>query len=47
MSYVPFESHWRDGLWVTIIALAASLFATLHPSRNASRIAPAEALRFE
>jgi lipoprotein-releasing system permease protein len=47
MSYVPFESHWRDGIWVTAIALVASLFATLHPSRNASRIAPAEALRFE
>jgi lipoprotein-releasing system permease protein len=47
LSYVPFESHWRDGFWVTAIALAASLFATLHPSRNASRIAPAEALRFE
>lgn len=47
LSYVPFESHWRDALWVTAIALAASLFATWHPSRNASRIAPAEALRFE
>ncbi|MGC2656970.1 MAG: ABC transporter permease [Bryobacteraceae bacterium] len=47
LSYVPFESHWRDGVWVTAIALAASLLATLHPSRNASRIAPAEALRYE
>ncbi|HEX4808462.1 MAG TPA: ABC transporter permease [Bryobacteraceae bacterium] len=47
LSYVPFESHWRDGVWVTAIALAASFIATLHPSRNASRVAPAEALRFE
>ena len=47
MSYVPFQSHWTDGIWVAALALATSFFATLHPSRNASRIAPAEALRYE
>lgn len=47
LSYVPFQSHWTDGLWVSGLALATSFIATLHPSRSASRIAPAEALRYE
>lgn len=47
ISYVPFQSRWTDGIWVAALALATSLLATLHPSRNASRIAPAEALRYE
>jgi len=47
LSYVPFQSHWTDGIWVAGLALLTSFFATLHPSRNASRIAPAEALRYE
>lgn len=47
LSYVPFQSRWTDGLWVSALAIATSLVATLQPSRNASRIAPAEALRYE
>lgn len=47
ISYVPFRSHWTDALWVAALALVTSFFATLHPSRAASRIAPAEALRYE
>ncbi len=47
LSYVPFQSHWSDALWVAALALLTSLIATLHPSRSASRIAPAEALRYE
>lgn len=47
LSYVPFLSHWIDGLWVAALALLTSLLATIHPSRTASRIAPAEALRYQ
>ncbi len=47
LSYVPFQSHWTDALWVAGLALLTSLIATLHPSRTASRVAPAEALRYE
>ncbi len=47
ISYVPFQSHWVDGFWVAGLALLTSFLATLHPSRSASRIAPAEALRYE
>jgi len=47
ISYVPFQSHWTDGIWVTGLALLMSLLATLHPSYKASQILPAESLRYE
>ena len=47
ISYVPFETHWTDGIWVSALALFTSFIATLQPSRTAARIAPAEALRYE
>ncbi len=47
ISYVPFQSHWTDAIWVAGLALLTSLLATIHPSRSASRVAPAEALRYE
>ena len=47
LSYVPFQNHWTDAVWVAGLALLTSLIATVHPSRTASRIAPAEALRYE
>lgn len=47
LSYVPFLNYWTDGVWVSALALLTSFLATLHPSRTASRIAPAEALRYE
>ena len=47
LSYVPFQNHWTDGIWVAGLALLTSFLATLHPSRHASRIAPAETLRYE
>ncbi len=46
-SYVPFAPRWVDSLWIAALALAISFLATLSPARNASRIAPAEALRYE
>jgi lipoprotein-releasing system permease protein len=47
LSYVPFESHWVDGLWIAAAAMTVSLLATLYPARSATRIAPVEALRYE
>jgi lipoprotein-releasing system permease protein len=47
ISYVPFQSHWADGIWVTGLALLMSLLATLHPSYKAAQILPAESLRYE
>ncbi|MCL4396074.1 MAG: ABC transporter permease [Chloroflexi bacterium] len=47
MSYVPFEPRWLDGVWIAAAAVLISFLATLYPARNATRIAPAEALRYE
>jgi lipoprotein-releasing system permease protein len=47
LSFVPFESHWIDGLWIAAAAMTISLLATLYPARSATRIAPVEALRYE
>ncbi|HXB74200.1 MAG TPA: ABC transporter permease [Candidatus Acidoferrales bacterium] len=47
MSYVPFEPHWVDAVWIAALAILVSFLATLYPARNATRIAPAEVLRYE
>ncbi|GMR21413.1 MAG: lipoprotein-releasing ABC transporter permease subunit [Gammaproteobacteria bacterium] len=44
---LPADIHWQD---VTVIALASlvmGMFATIYPAWRASRVQPAEALRFE
>jgi lipoprotein-releasing system permease protein len=47
MSFVPFESGWLDGVWIAAAAILVSFLATLYPARNATRISPAEVLRYE
>lgn len=47
MRFVPFEPRWTDGLWIAGAAMLISFLATIYPARSASRIAPAEALRYE
>lgn len=47
ISYLPFEAHWVDGVWIAAVAILVSFLATLYPARNATRIAPAEVLRYE
>jgi len=47
LSYVPFDPRWLDSVWIAALAVAISFLATLYPARSASRIAPAEALRYE
>lgn len=47
MSFVPFEARWTDGIWIAALAILVSFLATLYPARNATRIAPAEVLRYE
>lgn len=47
LSYVPFSPRWIDGIWIAAAAIFVSFIATLYPARSATRIAPAESLRYE
>ncbi len=47
LGYLPFEPRALDAVWIAAAALAVSLLATLYPARQASRVVPAEALRYE
>ncbi len=47
VSYVPSEPQWQDFLLVGMVALTMSFLATLYPAWRASKVEPAEALRFE
>lgn len=47
LSYVPFDPRWIDAVWIAAAAILISYLATIYPSRNATRITPAEALRYE
>lgn len=47
VSYVPFHPSVWDGLWITVVAMAISVAATLLPARAASRLLPVEILRYE
>ena len=47
IDYVPFAARPLDGVVVALVALLVSFVATIYPSWSASRILPAEALRYE
>lgn len=47
LSFVPFEPHLVDSLWVAGLAILVSFLATIYPARSASRLTPTEVLRYE
>ncbi len=47
ISYLPVDLRVSDMLLVGLTALAMSFFATLYPAWRASRVMPAQALRYE
>jgi lipoprotein-releasing system permease protein len=47
IDYVPFAPRVIDGFLVAAVAVGVSFIATIYPSWSASRIYPAEALRYE
>jgi lipoprotein-releasing system permease protein len=47
ISEVPSKLIWGDVFWIAAMALILSLLATLYPAWQASRINPAEVLRYE
>ena len=47
IDYVPFAPRLIDGVVVAAVSLAISLLATLYPSHSATKVLPAESLRYE
>ncbi len=47
ISQMPSDPQWGDIIPIAVISLVLSLAATLYPSWRASRVQPAEALRYE
>jgi lipoprotein-releasing system permease protein len=47
ISELPSDLHWDDVGSVAMVSLALAFVATLYPSWRASRVNPAEALRYE
>ncbi len=47
ISHVPFRARPEDALAVALMAVAISFLATLYPAWKASRLDPAQALRYE
>jgi lipoprotein-releasing system permease protein len=47
ISELPSDLHWRDVWSVALVSLFLAFIATIYPSWRASRINPAEALRYE
>jgi len=47
ISELPSDLHWNDVWSVAAVSLALAFVATLYPSWRASRVNPAEALRYE
>ena len=47
ISYLPSHLLWSDVAVITSSALLLSFFATIYPAVRASKIQPAEALRYE
>ena len=44
---MPFEPRVLDGVWIAAAAILVSFLATIYPARSATKIAPAEVLRYE
>ncbi len=47
ISYLPSQLSWSDAFQVMLISLVICFFSSLYPAWRASRVLPAEALRFE
>ena len=47
VSHLPFTILWTDFVMVIVAAIVICFVATIYPSRQAARLDPAQALRYE
>ncbi|MGB1011367.1 MAG: lipoprotein-releasing ABC transporter permease subunit [Thiolinea sp.] len=47
ISEIPSDLHWSDVSWIAVAALIFSVLATIYPAWRASKVQPAESLRYE
>ncbi|MEZ5448759.1 MAG: FtsX-like permease family protein [Thiolinea sp.] len=47
ISEIPSDLQWPDVGWIAVAALIFAVLATLYPAWRASRVQPAESLRYE
>lgn len=47
MDHIPMSLHMTDLVWIGVSALVLCFLATLYPSRQAAKLSPVEALRYE
>ena len=47
ISYLPSDLYWSDVVQVVVVSLLICFFAALYPAWRASRVQPADALRYE
>ncbi|MEZ5451273.1 MAG: lipoprotein-releasing ABC transporter permease subunit [Thiothrix sp.] len=47
ISEIPSDLRWNNVLWIGIASLVASVLATVYPAWRASKVQPAESLRYE
>ena len=47
IDYIPVDVRWLDVATIAAVAMVLNMLATLYPARRASRVAPADELRYD
>jgi lipoprotein-releasing system permease protein len=47
IDYIPVDLRWQDVAQIAAVAIVLNIIATIYPALRASRVVPAQELRFE